>query len=285
MLKNYTKYNSYIENYSNYNKVLNQTQAHGYHLVDPSPWPVVSTIATYGWFINIALLTNGYINNPSVLLINSLVLAISILIWTKDIVQESTYQGKHTSLVKNGLLLGFILFIISEAMFFVGIFWAYGHSALNPVIELGSQWPPVGIQTIGPFDLPLFNTIVLLASGATITYCHHALIANDYYNSLYSLIATVLLAILFTACQYIEYTNCLFTISDSVFGSTFFLGTGFHAYHILTGTVFISVCIIRLYKLQFNPQRHINLLVTIWLWHFLDIVWLFLFVIFYYWGS
>jgi len=260
-------------------------QLHPYHLVEVSPWPIFTAFSLFGLAFNTVLVMHGYIGVVWIIGLNIICLIYSMSLWVRDVISEGTYLGKHTLAVRKGLNIGFILFIVSEAMFFVGIFWAYGHSALAPAVELGGIWPPVNIQAIGPLELPLFNTVVLLASGATITYSHHSLIAGKRNAALYSLFLTILLAVLFTFCQYLEYTFATFTFNDGVYGSTFYLGTGFHAVHILTGTVFLSVSLWRMYAYHLTDTHHVGYETTILMWHFLDIVWLFLFVFFYWWGS
>ena len=181
--------------------------------------------------------------------------------------------------------MGVVLFIVSEALFFLAIFWAFFHSALSPTVELGAQWPPMGIEAVNPFELPLLNTVILLSSGATVTYAHHSLIKGDRAGSLYGLIGTVILAAIFTAFQGIEYTVSSFTISDGAFGTCFYFGTGFHGLHVMIGTAFIAVGLWRMYAYHLTDNHHLGLEASILYWHFVDVVWLFLFISIYYWGS
>jgi cytochrome c oxidase subunit 3 len=206
-------------------------------------------------------------------------------LWFKDVIAEGTYLGDHTLAVQKGLHLGIILFIISEALFFAAIFWAYFHSALTPTVELGSQWPPLGIEPINPFELPLLNTIILLSSGATITYAHHSLINKKRFGGLYGTIFTITLAILFTLLQVIEYNVSSFTISDGAFGTCFFFGTGFHGLHVIIGTIFLSVGLGRLLLYHLTQHHHLGYEGGILYWHFVDVVWIFLYISMYYWGS
>jgi len=209
----------------------------------------------------------------------------SMAFWFRDVISEGTYLGNHTSTVQRGLNLGVALFIASEALFFLAIFWAFFHSALSPTVELGAQWPPLGIEAINPFELPLLNTVILLSSGVTVTYAHHSLIQGNRSGVIYGLIATIILAIVFTALQGIEYTVSSFTISDSVFGSSFYFGTGFHGLHVIIGTLFIGVGFWRVLAYHSTDQHHLGLESAILYWHFVDVVWLFLYVSVYYWGS
>jgi cytochrome c oxidase subunit 3 len=262
-------------------------QGHPYHLVEISPWPIFSAFSVFSLAFNTALINHGYIGsqNAYLILLSFICVIYSISLWGRDIVAEATILGHHTLAVRNGIYIGYILFIVSEVMFFVGIFWAYAHSSLSPNIELGSEWPPLGITAIGPMELPLLNTIILLSSGATITYSHHALIANKYNTAIYSLLITVVLAFLFVICQYIEYLYASFTIADGVYGSCFYFGTGCHGYHILVGFTMLSISLWRMINYHYTDTHHLGYETTILLWHFLDVVWLFLFILFYWWGS
>lgn len=196
-----------------------------------------------------------------------------------------TFLGNHTLAVQKGLNLGVILFIVSEALFFMAIFWAFFHSALTPTVELGAQWPPLGIEPVNPFELPLLNTVILLSSGTTLTYAHHSLIKGNRAGALYGTIATVALALIFTGFQGIEYSVSSFTISDGAFGSCFFFGTGFHGLHVIVGTLFIGVALWRIHSYHLTDNHHLGFEGSILYWHFVDVVWLFLYVSIYYWGS
>ena len=189
----------------------------------------------------------------------SLILLISSMsFWFRDIISEATLLGNHTLAVQKGINLGVILFIVSEALFFLAIFWAFFHSALTPTVELGAQWPPIGIEPVNPFELPLLNTVILLSSGATVTYAHHSLIYGGRKGTLYGSIATVLLAIIFTVFQGIEYDVSSFTISDGAFGTCFFFGTGFHGFHVIVGTIFLSVALWRTYAYHLTDNHHVG---------------------------
>ena len=233
----------------------------------------------------------------------------SMTAWFRDIIREATFQGHHTIKEVKGLKLGMILFIISEICFFFSFFWAFFHSSLSPSIELGCQWPPVGIEAVNPFAVPLLNTAILLSSGATVTWAHHAVVASgtlhwahewtwmaearDYLreqqelreDSIFSLGLTIGLGAFFTLVQGFEYYYCPFTIADSVFGSCFFVATGFHGLHVLVGTVFLMVSWSRIVDYHFTYFHHFGFEASAWYWHFVDVVWLFLFVCIYWWGS
>jgi cytochrome c oxidase subunit 3 len=209
----------------------------------------------------------------------------SMSFWWRDVISEGTYLGNHTLAVQRGLNMGVALFIVSEALFFLAIFWTFFHSALSPTVELGAQWPPMGIEAINPFELPLLNTVILLSSGFTVTYAHHSLIQGDRKASLYALVATVLLALVFTGFQGVEYTVSSFTISDGTFGSCFYFGTGFHGLHVIIGTAFLAVGLWRVLAYHLTNHHHLGLESGILYWHFVDVVWLFLYISIYYWGS
>jgi len=228
---------------------------------------------------------HNFVNGYLLFYINTILVISSMFLWFKDVIAEGTYLGDHTLAVQRGLHMGVLLFILSEALFFAAIFWAYFHSALTPTVELGSQWPPLGIEPINPFELPLLNTIILLSSGATITYAHHGLINKNRFSGLYGTLYTIALAIVFTLLQGIEYTVSSFTISDGIFGTCFFFGTGFHGLHVIIGTIFLSVGFYRLGLYHYTQHHHLGYEAGILYWHFVDVVWIVLYVSMYYWGS
>lgn len=207
-----------------------------------------------------------------------------MILWLRDITSEGTYLGYHTFAVQKGLNIGFLLFLISEIIVFASVFWAFFHSALSPTIEIGNHWPPIGIDALSPFEVPLLNTILLLSSGATITYAHHALIGNNRNNALIGSISTIVLAIIFTALQGFEYYTCAFTISDSVYGSTFYASTGLHGLHVIIGTLLIIGGLYRIYAYHVTTMHHIGYESAIVYWHLVDGIWLFLYVSVYWWG-
>jgi cytochrome c oxidase subunit 3 len=267
------------------NLTRSKFQAHPFHLVSPSPWPIYTCIALFTLTTSGVLTMHGFSSAGNFLTIAFLSVVLSMSFWWRDVISEGTYLGNHTLAVQRGLNMGVALFIVSEALFFLAIFWAFFHSALSPTVELGAQWPPMGIEAINPFELPLLNTVILLSSGVTVTYAHHSLIQGDRSGALYGLIATVLLAIIFTGFQGVEYTVSSFTISDGAFGSCFYFGTGFHGLHVMIGTAFIAVGLWRVLAYHSTENHHLGLESGILYWHFVDVVWLFLFISIYYWGS
>lgn len=201
-------------------------QAHPFHLVSPSPWPLYTSISLFSLTTSAVLSFHGfaYAEYNLFMSLTSVILAMSL--WFRDIIAEGTYIGNHTLAVQRGLNMGVGLFITSEALLFLAIFWTFFHSALSPVVELGATWPPMGIEAIDPFELPLVNTVILLSSGFTVTYAHHYLINGQRGNALNGLLYTIILALVFTGLQGVEYSVSSFTISDGAFGSCFYLGTG-----------------------------------------------------------
>lgn len=260
-------------------------QGHPFHLVSPSPWPLYTSLSLFSLTTSGVLSMHGFAGAHYFLMGALIVVISSMSFWWRDVISEGTYLGNHTLAVQKGINLGVALFIISELLFFVAIFWAFFHSALAPTVELGAQWPPMGIMAVNPFELPLFNTVILLSSGASVTYAHHALIKGDWKGAFFGLIITVILALTFTGFQLIEYIYSSFTLSDGVFGTVFYFGTGFHGLHVMIGTAFIAVGLRRFIAHQLTENHHLGLESGILYWHFVDVVWLFLFVSVYYWGS
>lgn len=256
---------------------------HPYHLVGSSPWPIVSSFTLLSLTLSSVLMFQGY---GYLWFVLSLVSVIgSIVLWFRDVISEGSYEGSHTILVRKGLNLGMILFIISEVFFFVSVFWAYFHSALSPTVELGMEWPPRGIIAVNPWELPLLNTIILLFSGSTVTYAHHSLVYGNRERAMLGILLTILLAVVFTGLQLLEYNQSTFTISDGVYGSCFYFGTGFHGLHVVIGTLFLIVGLWRIWNYQLTDRHHLGLESAILYWHFVDVVWLFLFISIYWWGS
>lgn len=205
--------------------------------------------------------------------------------WWRDISLEGTLLGLHSNIVELGLRWGIVLFIISEVFFFLSFFWAFFHSSLAPDFEIGSLWPPSGISPFNPFQVPLLNTIALLSSGVRVTWAHHALIRGNHSLATLGLIVTVLLGIYFSALQSLEYYEARFSIADRVYGSRFYVATGFHGLHVIIGTTFLMVCLKRLLSLHFRSKHHFGFEAAAWYWHFVDVVWLFLYMWLYWWGS
>ena len=205
--------------------------------------------------------------------------------WWRDVIRESTFDNSHTTRVLVGLKWGMVLFIVSEIMFFFAFFWAFFYFNINPAMKIGGVWPPLYITILNPFEGPLLNTILLFSSGATLTWAHHSIVLGLKYQVVVGMLLIIFLAILFTGWQAFEYFNAPFTIADSAYGSIFYLTTGFHGFHVFVGTCFLTVCLYRLYFDHFSRERHFGFEAAAWYWHFVDVVWLMLYIIFYLWGS
>nr|YP_009939492.1 cytochrome c oxidase subunit III [Chrysomela vigintipunctata]QNV48733.1 cytochrome c oxidase subunit 3 [Chrysomela vigintipunctata] len=256
---------------------------HPFHLVDASPWPILGSLSSM--ITMIGLIKWFHLYNNNLFILGMSIMMLIMYQWWRDITREGTYQGLHTLKVTKSLRWGMILFITSEVFFFISFFWGFFHNSLSPSIELGMIWPPKGILTFNPIEIPLLNTLILLTSGLTITWSHHSLMENDYNQSLQSLALTVMLGVYFTILQAYEYIEAPFTISDSVYGSSFYMATGFHGLHVMIGTMFLLVCLIRHYYMHFSVIHHFGFEAAAWYWHFVDVVWLFLYVSIYWWGS
>ncbi|KCV67188.1 cytochrome c oxidase subunit 3 (mitochondrion) [Fonticula alba] len=256
---------------------------HTYHILDNSPWPIFMAFSLMLSMKSAVLFMHGFNGGSSTLLIGFLLVLLTFFCWFVDVSKESTLSGCHTYLVQRGLKIGFILFIVSELMFFVALFWAFFHSSLAPSVDLGVVWPPKGIQALNPLSVPLLNTIVLVASGVVLTWGHHAIITANKPHTTVSLLITIILAMSFTGLQFLEYIDSTFSIADSVYGSTFFMCTGFHGIHIIIGTIYLITCLYRtVYGLNTNSS-HVGFDTCAWYYHFVDIVWIFMFISVYYW--
>jgi cytochrome c oxidase subunit 3 len=255
---------------------------HPFHLVDQSPWPFVGGLSALVLAIGGVLAMHGL--DKWVFPIGVFMLLLTLFGWWRDVVREGNTPGLHTPAVQRGLRVGMLLFICSEVMFFGAFFWAYFNVALAPPEAIGSVWPPKNIVPFDPFHLPYFNTLVLLLSGTTVTWAHHALLENRRKEVLQGLGFTIALGLLFTTVQAIEYTHAAFSFKGGIYPSTFFMATGFHGFHVIVGTLFLMVCWVRAYRSEFTPDHHVGFEAAAWYWHFVDVVWLFLFVSIYWWG-
>jgi len=255
-------------------------QVHPYHLVEPSPWPLGASVACLILTLGGVMKFHGFVAGDISLPLGLILILVTMILWWKDIVFESTYQGHHTKTVKYSLTLGVLLFIISEIMIFFSIFWAFFHSSLSPSVELGSTWPPIGIESINPYELPLLNTIILLTSGSTITVSHMKFISGDRKTAILYLILTIILGFIFLSLQYVEYVVAEFTITDSVYGSTFFVSTGWHGIHVMIGVILLIVSLNRIINYHLTKNHHLGFESAIIYWHCIDIIWLFLYIFF-----
>jgi len=294
---------------------------HDYHLVDPSPWPIIGSVSAFTMLIGAVFWMNANANffglplngQPWIFIIGFLLVLYTMAGWWREVVKESVVRGDHTPVVKLGLRYGMILFIASEVMFFFAWFWAFFNSALFSIDVGIGHWPPQGITPFDPWHFPLLNTLILLTSGATVTWAHHAILHNDRKGAIQGLIVTIILGASFTCVQAYEYSHATFTFGlnhaqlmmltdeqhrsltaaatggmgnlNAIYGSTFFMATGFHGLHVIIGTIFLTVCLFRAIAGHFTPNRHFGFEAAAWYWHFVDVVWLFLFACIYVWGS
>jgi cytochrome c oxidase subunit 3 len=276
---------------------------HDYHLVDPSPWPFIGSVGALvtaiGGVAYMQYLKGGdfpffgiNLANPWLFFIGLAIVIYTMYSWWSDTIKEA-HEGHHTRVVSLHLRYGMIMFIASEVMFFVAWFWAFFDASLFPdevhqVMRTeftGGVWPPKGVEVLDPFHLPLYNTIILLLSGTTVTWAHHALLHNDRNGLTLGLVLTVALGVLFSMVQAYEYIHAPFGFKDSIYGATFFMATGFHGFHVFIGTIFLLVCLLRAMRGDFTPKQHFGFEAAAWYWHFVDVVWLFLFTCIYVWGA
>lgn len=352
-----------MEQIKNFTGKIYNRYEHPFHLVKNSPWPFYTALPLFIILLTTVKYFHHYAYSKNFLIFAIFIFFGSLTHWFWDIIVEATYEGQHTSYVRKGLRLGFALFILSEIMFFFSFFWGFFHYSVSPSVWIGNVWPPLGIQTINPWGLPLLNTVILLSSGVTVTWAHKAIsyapvntlllgsvkyfnddkkiafelnAATDFadygffqffryftfyidkdlyrqilampitdglliildasllhkltyfvkrYETILALSATIAYGVLFTSLQLHEYHEAPFSINDSIYGSIFYLTTGFHGLHVLIGTLFLFICLVRHIYYHFNADIHVGLEMAIWYWHFVDVVWLFLFICIYWWGS
>ncbi|CAL8968356.1 cytochrome c oxidase subunit 3 [Rhodoplanes serenus] len=267
---------------------------HDYHLVDPSPWPVIGSLSAFIMAVGaIFWMHKSFAAAPWIFALGVAGVLGTMAGWWRDVIREAEHGGFHSKVVQISHRYGMILFIASEVMFFVAWFWAYFNAALFPDAAnlvtrtemFGGTWPPKGIETFDPWHLPLLNTLILLTSGTTVTWAHHALLHGDRQGLKWGLICTIALGLTFTAVQAYEYAHATFAFSGNVYGATFFMATGFHGAHVIIGTIFLIVCLGRAYAGHFTPTQHLGFEFAAWYWHFVDVVWLFLFAAIYVWGA
>uniref|UniRef100_UPI00315DA0D0 cytochrome c oxidase subunit 3 n=1 Tax=Centrotypus assamensis TaxID=3038120 RepID=UPI00315DA0D0 len=256
---------------------------HPFHMVENSPWPILTSMGLFS--MTMGAINMFYKSETKLLTLGILITTLCMIQWWRDVIRESTFQGLHSKMVVKNMKMGMIMFIISEVMFFLSFFWAFFHSSLSPSVEIGMNWPPLNIKSFNPMSIPLLNTLILLSSGMSMTWAHSALLTKNFSQSIKSMALTITLGVYFSMLQLYEYYESSFTISDSVYGSVFFLSTGFHGIHVLMGSMFILTSMYRMKKLHFSSTHHVGFECSAWYWHFVDIVWLFLYISIYWWGS
>jgi len=263
---------------------------HPYHIVRPSIWPLAGAIAAGLFTMGLVLFMHkAEIQGVEVGMKGALVGLLGILLvmffWWKDVIFESITENVHNKVTEVGLRYGMALFIASEVMFFVAFFWAFFNASIFPTEAIGYIWPPEVIHAIPAFHLPLLMTMILLLSGCTVTWAHHAILEDKKEEMTVALGLTVFLGLFFLCFQVYEYSHATFGFTDGVYASTFYMATGFHGFHVFVGTVFLAVCWFRAMKGHFSAERHFGFEAAAWYWHFVDVVWLFLFIAIYWWGG
>jgi cytochrome c oxidase subunit 3 len=263
--------------------LLNQRQRHFFHIVTPSPWPFVFSCAVMSLLFSFVCYIHFIPTAGYHFFLMLFCVCLTFYLWFNDIIAESRLS--HTWKTEYLITDSFILFIISEVMFFFSFFWAFFYSSLSPSLWICSSWPPLGITTVNTFNLPLLNTALLLFSGWTVSLAHDSIIYRNRFDFLLYLSYTLLLSCMFTCVQLVEYRYSCFSIYDSVYGSCFYMLTGFHGFHVFLGTIMLVICLIRGFNYQFSPQIHVGFIISSWYWHFVDVVWIFLFFMVYWWGN
>lgn len=260
---------------------------HDYHILNPSIWPLLGAVGAFTMLFGAVMFFHD--NGPWIFFIGLALIFYVMFGWWSDTVSEEN-AGDHTPVVRLSLRYGFILFIMSEVMFFAAWFWNFFKHAMYPggatTPAEFSTWPPQGIETFDPWHLPLINTLILLTSGAAATWAHHGLVHGNNRSAMRNgLIIAIGLGLIFTVFQAYEYHHATFSFSGNIYGATFFMATGFHGAHVIIGTIFLFICLLRTMKGQFTPESHIGFEAAAWYWHFVDVVWLFLFAAVYIWGG
>ena len=271
---------------------------HQYHILDPDPWPLIGSMSALVLFSGAVMWMHDNAYGKFLLFLGLLGVLVTMWSWWSNTIKEA-HEGHHTPVVSLHLRYGMILFIASEVMFFVAWFWAFFASSLFPApLEMvngtvqpiadaatAAQWPMKGIEVLNPFAFPLLNTLILLCSGTTVTWAHHSLIHGNREGLKLGLLLTILLGLLFTSIQAYEYIHAPFAFKGNIYGATFFMATGFHGFHVIVGTIFLIICLVRAQKGDFTPRQHFGFEAAAWYWHFVDVVWLFLFTCIYVWGN
>jgi len=257
---------------------MSSAKKHLFHIVDPSPWPIISALGAFFMLSGVVFYIHDIFFGGYFALLGLTLVALSAFFWFFDIVQEATYVGHHTLVVRAGLRFGFLLFIASEIMLFFGFFWAFFHASYSPAIVLGYDWPPVGVTAIPVFEFPLFNTALLIISGLSITWAHRGVAIGSFLHAMDAFLITIFLGFFFVFLQMFEYYEASFDISDSIYGTTFYSLTGLHGFHVVVGASFITICFIRLINKHYLTTHYLGFVFAIWYWHFVDVVWIILFL-------
>jgi cytochrome c oxidase subunit 3 len=273
---------------------MSAEQNHPYHVLEPSPYPIFTAFSLMGLVCAGLMWMKKHALGMPLTLAASAILLYCCFLWWRSAIREGIHEHAHNEVVQKGLRFGMALFIVSELMFFVAFFWAFFNSSLYPHVHISdawdvltgaASWPPAGIKTFNAWDLPFLNTLILLLSGTTLTWAHHSLLHGNNAEVKRLLAITVALGAIFTCLQALEYSHAAFGIKDGIYGATFYLATGFHGAHVMIGTAFLAVNLVRAQRGTLTPQGHLGFEFAAWYWHFVDVVWLFLFVFVYWWGA
>lgn len=264
-------------------RVFNLFRINPFHLVDQSPWPILASLCAF--LVAGGLIFLIHLKISVLVFWGCFFLSLVSFLWWRDVVREASYLRFHINIVQQGLRIGILLFIVSEVLFFFRFFWTLFHSSLAPVVEVRRVWPPFYLEVLDPLRVPLLNTVVLLCSRVSVTYSHHSAIEGYFYRAILGLILTLTLGAFFTRLQAIEYYESSFNISDSVYRSIFFMATGFHGFHVIVGSIFLRVNLFRICLGHTTRFQHVGYECAIWYWHFVDVVWIFLYLSLYWWGS
>lgn len=258
---------------------------HLFHIVNASPWPIVTAFSAFFFVTGLAFVMHRIELGTILFFVSFLSLLISAFYWSTEIIDEATFTGYHTNIVRNGLKSGFLLFIVSEIMLFFGFFWAFFHSSLCPAGELGLLWPPYHLNSIPVVDYPLLNTLILITSGFAVTWSHRGIAIQSYKNALDGLCLAILLGVLFIVLQGFEYYEAAFNISDNVYSCVFFMLTGLHGFHVVVGIILLFISLVRIFLKHFLINHYTGFVLAVWYWHFVDGVWILLFITLYCWGN
>jgi len=258
---------------------------HLFHVLEPSLWPFFLAWGIFSFVTGIAFSIHYIINGYYIIILGLIILIITSIYWLLDISREAVVIGYHSKIVRKGLKTGFLFFIISEIMLFFGFFWAFFHSAITPVLELGTFWPPSGLEVITVFDYPLFNTFILIISGFSVTWAHRGLALGVFKDAVDGLVLTIILGLVFIILQGLEYYESTFNLQDGVYPSAFFMLTGLHGCHVIVGVSFLFFCFLSLLYNHFLINHYLRFVFAVWYWHFVDVVWILLFLTVYCWGS
>lgn len=269
---------------------LKSGKPHPYHIVRPSAWPLVGSMAAGLLAVGAVLYMHkvelfGVPVGLKGVLLGFAAVLLTMYLWWRDVVYEAFVERAHTVIARIGFRYGMALFIASEIMFFFAFFWAFFNASIFPTEAIGGIWPPANVAAIKPFGLPFLMTMILLLSGCTVTWAHHAILEGKQAESVKALAVTVALGLIFTCFQGYEYFHATFGFKDGIYSSAFYMATGFHGFHVLVGSIFLLVCLFRAQKGHFTPDSHFGFEAAAWYWHFVDVVWLFLFTAIYWWGN